>query len=290
MKYGRDPPLNSLGKEKLMNNEKLVSVNITTYNRATILPRCLESILAQDYKNMEIIVVDDCSNDNTSEIIKKFQERDDRIKYFKHHTNKGNAYARNSAFQRCKGYYVAFMDDDDEWIEKNKIKKQVEIFENSKDKKLGLVCSGIIRHRINGEKIIEKAFNPRDIKYEALKGGLIHNSTVLTKSETMKEVGGFDLNVCRGIDSEFFRRMIVIFNYNVFFMEDITTQYYETSNNRLTMSENCKGFLKHIISQFVNLRKYFKHFLKRPSLLIVRIYIIIMLIFRYIKCFIQHGK
>ena len=103
-------------------------------------------------------------------------------------------------------------------------------------------------------------------------------------------VGGFDLNVCRGIDSEFFRRMIVIFNYNVFFMEDITTQYYETSNNRLTMTENCKGFLKHIISQFVNLRKYFKHFLKRPSLLIVRIYIIIMLIFRYIKCFIQHGK
>mgnify|MGYP006120939215 FL=1 len=73
-------------------------------------------------------------------------------------------------------------------------------------------------------------------------------------------------------------------------MKDITSRYYETSNNRLTVSENCKGHLKHIISQRVNLRKYFKYFLKRPSLLFIRIMLIIILLFRYIKCIIRYGK
>ena len=273
-----------------MNNEKLVSVNITTYNRAYILPRCLDSVLRQKYKNIEIVIVDDSSNDNTSEIAEIYKKKDNRIKYFKHHANRGNAYTRNTALQKCRGYYVAFMDDDDEWIDKDKIKKQVEIFEKSKDSKLGLVCSGIVRYKMNGEKTIERVSDPKDIKYEALRGGLIHNSTVLTKRDIIIEVGGFDLNVCRGIDSEFFRRMIVIYNYNIFFMKDITSRYYETSNNRLTVSENCKGHLKHIISQRVNLRKYFKYFLKRPSLLFIRIMLIIILLFRYIKCIIRYGK
>jgi glycosyltransferase involved in cell wall biosynthesis len=273
-----------------VNKESLVSVNITTFNRSSILPRCLDSVLSQNYQNLEIVVVDDCSGDDTSQIIKNYQKKDLRIKYFRHSRNLGNAHARNTAFKKCSGYYVAFIDDDDEWIEKNKIRKQVEIFEKSKDARLGIVCSGILRFKKNGKKLIEKAITPKDLKYEALKGGLIHNSTVLTKRQIIEEVKGFDVDVCRGIDSEFFRRVIVMYNYNVFFMKEITTCYYESAVNRLTESKNYKGYLNHAMSQYINLKKYFKFFINRPLLLLIRIFIIIQLLYRSLKSLIFNEK
>ena len=279
-----------LEKEISVNNKKIVSVNLTTYNRALILSKCLESIINQTYRDIEIIIIDDCSSDNTTEIVKKYQVKDNRIKYFRHSTNFGNAQARNTALENCKGFYVAFIDDDDEWIDKDKIKKQVEIFENSDDQKLGIVCSGIIRSKGNGEKKVEIAKVPKDIKYQVLKGGFIHNSTVLTKKNILEEVGGFDLNVCRGVDSEFFRRMIVLYGYNVIFMEAITTQYNEDSDNRMTSIVNCDGYLKHITSQLFNIKKYLKYLIKKPSTLFIRIMIIIKLFFRYLKCKITYEK
>ncbi len=290
MKFGQVFQLSLLEKEISVKNKKLVSVIITTYNRASLLQRCLDGVLAQDYKNIEIIVADDCSTDNTSEIVKKYQKKDTRIKYFKHNKNKGNAYTRNTAFRNSKGFYVAFLDDDDEWIDSNKIKKQVEVFEKSNDQKLGIVCSGIIRLKNNGEKVIEKALVPKDLKVKVLKGGLIHNSTAMTKRSIMIEAGGFDLNVTRGVDSEFFRRLIVMYHYNVIFMEDITTQYDEGSTNRMTSIENCDGFYKHIISQWVNIKKYFKFFIKKPSILLIRVIIIIKLFIKYLKCKFLYGK
>lgn len=273
-----------------MNKESLVSVNITTFNRSAILPRCLESILNQNYKNIEIVIVDDCSSDNTEKVIKSYQEKDSRINYYRHSRNLGNAHSRNTALEKCSGYYVAFMDDDDEWIEKNKIKKQVEIFESSKDPRLGLVCSGILRFKKNGKKLIEKAIAPKDLKYEALKGGLIHNSTVLTKKKIIEEVKGFDFNVCRGIDSEFFRRVIVMYNYNVFFMKEITTCYYENAVSRLTESKNYKEYLNHVVSQYINIKKYFKYLINRPFLLLIRIFIIIKLLLRSLKSVIFNER
>lgn len=290
MKFGQEFQPSLLEKEISVNNKKIVSVNLTTYNRALILSKCLESIINQTYRNIEIIIIDDCSSDNTTEIVKKYQVKDNRIKYFRHSTNFGNAQARNTALENCKGFYVAFIDDDDEWIDKDKIKKQVEIFENSDDQKLGIVCSGIIRSKGNGQKRVEIAKMPKDIKYQVLKGGFIHNSTVLTKKNILEEVGGFDLNLSRGVDSEFFRRMIVLYGYNVIFMEAITTQYNEDSENRMTSILNCDGYLKHITSQLFNIKKYLKYLIKKPSTLFIRIMIIIKLFFRYLKCKITYEK
>ena len=83
--------------------DKLVSVNITTYNREKLLPRCLESVLSQSYEKIEIIIVDDCSSDNTSRVIEEYQKKDCRIKYIRHETNKKLATARNTAWQNSKG-------------------------------------------------------------------------------------------------------------------------------------------------------------------------------------------
>lgn len=265
-----------------MSDKKLVSVNITTYNRANLLSKCLESVLKQSHLNLEVVIVNDCSTDNTEKIIKDYQQNDNRIKYFKHDVNKGNAAARNTALKYSTGFYVAFLDDDDEWIDIDKLKKQVVIFENSKDNNLGIICSGILRHKGSGEGIIQKAIQPKDIKYEVLKGGLIHNSTVLTKRSIMEKLGGFDLDVSRGVDSEFFRRLIVIFNYNVFFMDDITCKYYENSSHSMSETNTADGYIGQIKTQYINIKKYFWFLVIRPKILFLRLHKLIVMQTKYL--------
>jgi glycosyltransferase involved in cell wall biosynthesis len=272
-----------------VSDKKLVSVNITTYNRANLLSKCLESVLKQSYPNLEVVIVNDCSTDNTEKIIKDYQQNDKRIKYYKHNINKGNAAARNTALKYSAGFYVAFLDDDDEWIDKDKLKKQVVIFENSKNNNLGIICSGILRHKGSGEGIIQKALHPKDIKYEVLKGGLIHNSTVLTKRSIMEKVGGFDLKVSRGVDSEFFRRLIVIFNYSVFFMDDITCKYFENSPHSMSGTYTADGCIGKINSQYINIKKYFWFLLIRPKILFLRLYILINMQIKYLLLLLKNN-
>lgn len=95
----------------------LVSVCITTYNRKELLQSTLNSVLSQTYKDIEIIIVDDCSNDGTKELAgDKFLKIDQRIKYIRHNENKGLAIARNTAIFNAKGKYFTFCDDDDLWM------------------------------------------------------------------------------------------------------------------------------------------------------------------------------
>ena len=250
---------------------KLVSVNLTTFNRAHLLPRCLKSIINQSYKNIEIIIVDDCSKDNSADVIKVFQKKYPHIKYFRHNQNKGNAYARNTAFEKSSGYYIAFIDDDDEWIDCDKIMKQVNIFKNDTSNKIGMVCSSvkIYNDKTNFKnKLIRK---PKDIFKNILSGnGLIYSPTVMIKREIMKRGGGFDTKLPRGIDSDFFRMCIVKFNYSVYFMKEITTAVHEYGP-RITDKKKKESLKKILYANLYILKKYHKYILVYPSMLIKRL-------------------
>lgn len=196
----------------------LVSVNITTYNRAKLLPRCLDSILCQTYPNFEIVVADDCSSDNTTDIVNKYVADNPQItiKYTKHKINKGNAHTRNTALKHAEGYYIAFMDDDDEWIDPDKLKKQVEIFENTDNKDLAIVCTGVNLVDENQNVINKNVYHPENLKEAILKrNGVIYSPTVLTKKAILEKVGGFDIRLKRGVDSDFYRTCILKHNYDV---------------------------------------------------------------------------
>jgi len=91
-----------------------VSVIIPTYNRAHLVGRAIRSVLNQTYQDFEIIVVDDCSTDNTEEIVKGFN--DHRIRYMRHDRNRGGSAARNTGIKASQGKYIAFLDSDDEWL------------------------------------------------------------------------------------------------------------------------------------------------------------------------------
>ena len=93
----------------------MISVILPTYNRAYCLERAINSVLNQSYTDLELIVVDDGSDDGTKELVQKLQKADSRVKYFYTRINQGPAAARNYGIEQASGDYLAFQDSDDLW-------------------------------------------------------------------------------------------------------------------------------------------------------------------------------
>ncbi|MDE6319711.1 MAG: glycosyltransferase, partial [Lachnospiraceae bacterium] len=95
--------------------EKLVSVIMPVYNCEAFVGEAIQSVVSQTYKNIELIIVDDCSTDRTADVIARFQKINTHIKYFKLDINSGAAQSRNYAIKMATGEYLAFLDSDDIW-------------------------------------------------------------------------------------------------------------------------------------------------------------------------------
>ena len=105
-----------------MASEKLVSIVTPVHNDGEYVKQTIESVLHQTHKNWELLIVDDCSTDNSVEIIRSFS--DPRIRLFRNEANMGAAYSRNLAMREAKGDYIAFLDGDDWWAP-NKLERQL---------------------------------------------------------------------------------------------------------------------------------------------------------------------
>ncbi len=98
-----------------MAKNPLISIIIPVYNAEKYIEKCLSSLLAQTYSNIEILCTNDCSTDNSASIIQEMQKKDSRIKLFQHKTNKGPATARNTGLDNASGEYIMFCDNDDSY-------------------------------------------------------------------------------------------------------------------------------------------------------------------------------
>ena len=103
---------------------ELISIITPTYNCANFIGETIDSVLAQTYSNWEMIIVDDCSTDNTEEIVNNYSNSDKRIKYYKLDNNSGAAVSRTKAMELANGQYMAFLDSDDLWYP-NKLEYQI---------------------------------------------------------------------------------------------------------------------------------------------------------------------
>ena len=103
---------------------ELVSVIMPTFNASRYLADSIESILSQTYTNLELLITDDCSTDETRNILKEFSERDKRVKVKYLKENSGPGVARNRSIERAKGRYIAFCDCDDRWMP-DKLERQI---------------------------------------------------------------------------------------------------------------------------------------------------------------------
>lgn len=108
-----------------MKNEELVSIITPSYNSSKYIAETIQAVLAQTYHNWELLITDDCSTDNSVEIIKSFCRKDQRIRVFCLKRNSGAGVARNNSIREAKGRFIAFCDSDDKWLP-DKLQKQVE--------------------------------------------------------------------------------------------------------------------------------------------------------------------
>lgn len=170
-------------------NDKLVSIIIPTFNRANYIERAINSALAQTHKNIEVIVVDDCSTDNTEQVVKSIN--DDRLKYYKNEKNMRWPATRNRWFQLSEWEYVNFLDDDD-YLEPSKIRMQLYKYQSSSVVNLWVVTCDVEYKRtdISEVKQNRKQWN---IYKDLLKAYCVFwTETMLIKREFFEKVWGFD--------------------------------------------------------------------------------------------------
>ena len=108
---------------------ELVSIITPSYNTAKFISETITSVLAQTYTNWELIIVDDCSTDDTDAVVRPYLA-DDRIRYIKNEKNSGAAVSRNRALREAKGKWIAFLDSDDLWLPE-KLEKQIAFMEKN---------------------------------------------------------------------------------------------------------------------------------------------------------------
>ena len=169
----------------------LVSVIIPTHNRARLLVGAVNSVLAQSYKDFEIVVVDDCSSDDTTVAMESFH--DAAVRYLRHDRQLGGAAARNTGIHQSNGEYVAFLDDDDEWYPE-KLGRQVSALLSSPPTVGGIYTGYFIVDRSDGGIRGQMVPTERgDLSEKLLAGNCIGStSSMLLRRACFDKVGIFD--------------------------------------------------------------------------------------------------
>ena len=122
----------------MQSNNPLVSILIATYNSENFIKETLDSVLNQTYKNLEIVLCDDASSDNTVNILKEYQKKDERVKIIQNNKNLGISLNMNNGSRQCNGKYIAILDGDD-WAYPYRIEEQVKLMEENPKV---VLCSG----------------------------------------------------------------------------------------------------------------------------------------------------
>jgi len=168
----------------------MISVVLPTFNRAYCLGRAIMSVLNQSYRDLELIVVDDHSSDDTLEIVHSI--RDSRLRYFRLRENKGAAYARNFGISNANSSLIAFQDSDDVW-EVGKLKAQLELLSKLPQEYAMVFCS--LKRNYGKERVVPPLsirLDPKHIYNKLKKANFISNQTILCKKRALISVGCFD--------------------------------------------------------------------------------------------------
>ncbi|WP_299982652.1 glycosyltransferase [Desulfobacula sp.] len=178
-------------------NENFVSVILPTYNRAWTLKDAVDSVLSQDYPNMELVIIDDGSEDNTRELLEAYKNEIVILTQ----KNSGVSAARNAGIKKSRGGFIALLDSDDAW-DKRKISCQVEFFKHHPE---ALICQTEEIWIRNGKRVNPKAKHkkPSGMIFEpSLNLCLVSPSAVMMKKELFDMKGYFneDFTVCEDYD------------------------------------------------------------------------------------------
>ena len=180
----------------ITNNKEKVSIIMPTYKCGRFIEESIRSVQSQTYQNWELIVVDDCSGDDTIGIVTKIKQFDDRISLYQNASNSGAAVTRNNALKSAKGRWIAFLDSDDLW-EPTKLEKQIRFMEENGyaftyheykeideyDNELGVYVSG--KEHVNKFDMFACCWpGCLSVMYDASKIGLIQINDIKKNNDT----------------------------------------------------------------------------------------------------------
>ena len=190
-----------------------VSVVLPTHNRASVLPRAMASVLDQSYADLELIIVDDASTDDTEQIVRSFD--DPRIRFVRHERNRGAPAARNRGVRESRGRFIAFQDSDDDWLP-GKLEKQMAALKASEGREV--VYCAFIRSGGDGQRRVPDAQGPiedGDILPRLLFENTVSTQTLLMTRERFEEIGGFDETLGRFQDWELAIRLATVARFHL---------------------------------------------------------------------------
>lgn len=200
----------------------LVSVVIPTFNRAGLLARALHSVRQQTYPNLEIIVVDDASRDDTATVVEKIG--DPRVRYLRHAKNRGGSAARNTGVRAACGDFIAFLDDDDEW-DPRKTEEQLRVLDNCD----AVLCTS--NTPAGGAGRYDGKYN---VDLDDLRRGYFTSGgtgVLMTKAHVLKEIS-FDESLPRYQDWDIFIRIAQ--KYPIGYLNRSFVKYNAGSHERIT--------------------------------------------------------
>jgi glycosyltransferase involved in cell wall biosynthesis len=235
-----------------------VDVIIPTYNRSELLHSAITSVLNQTYQDFEIIVVDDCSEDDTPKVIKNFENH--KIRSIRHGTNQGEGRARNTGILNSNAEYVAFLDDDDEWVPE-KLYLEVDLLEKASPQVGGVYTGYLAVDKVTGETLDQRIPELRgDIYKQMIRENVVGtSSTVLVRKECFNGVGLFDESVVWGLDYDMWIRIAKQFHFE--YIEEPLVKYHvhanQISNNTDLKIRGMEALLKKYERFFAEDRKQF---------------------------------
>lgn len=190
----------------------MVSVILPTYNRGHMVGRTIKSIIEQTYKDWELIIVDDASNDDTPNAVSEF--KDERVRYVRNDKNRGSNFSRNRGAAMARGNYLAFIDSDNVWLPE-KLACQVAVME--KDEKVGLTfCKEKVNDGIGVTYIPDEDIS--NLKEVLVRKNVIDTSTALMSKKCFEEVGKFDEKIPRLQDWDLFFRFVVVHGFKTVYL------------------------------------------------------------------------
>lgn len=203
-----------------------VSVIIPTFNSEKTIVNAIKSVLNQTYVNLEIIIIDDGSTDNTSKLFNPYVY-DNKVKYF-YQDNQGQGAARNLGIKKSSGEWIAFLDSDDVWV-KNKLEKQLEAVKGKSDVSLVFSNAEFVENDKNVGSFFED-FCPypnweKNVFEQILRNNFIVNSSVMVRKDVLEEVDMFSQDQFLRNIEDYDLWLRIISKYKIHLVNEILVEY-----------------------------------------------------------------
>lgn len=208
--------------------QPLVSIVIPTHNRAGLLARSVESVLAQTYGNVEIVIVDDGSSDRTAEVVRDFASRYGRIRGLRNPVARGGSAARNAGMQAAAGQYIAGLDDDDEFLP-----ERIERLMTACDDRYSFITSDYF---VSGSTIKPVRHRAQLVTLREMLDTNVVGNPVLARRDRFLELGGYDERLPAAQDADMWVRFIEAYGPALRVREPLYIAY-STASSRITSSD-----------------------------------------------------